>query len=468
MNKRKVLLLNPPGDRLYLRDCYCSHVSKASYYWHPFDLVVQSGILDQQHDVTVLDAAVLGLTISKTLEYAAKTDADMLLFLTGSVSWRQDFLLIKDILKSNSKIKTVVATGDIVLMSPSAIIQKNRFIDAVLSDFTVDGLLTFLGDKAEPGMQIPGVSYRLGDQIIESTQAEANEFELPFQRLELFPWKKYRIPHGRRSHFASVITSFGCPFKCSYCIGSILAPKFREPENAADEIAYLHESFGIREYLVKDLTFAASRPHAEMFLEALMKKKMNIEWLCLSRTDVLDEELLDRMARAGCHTIQFGVESASRDILENVNRKTDHDTAKRIFTYCRKKGIRTLAHFIIGLPGETEETFRETMNLAVCLNPDFASFNPATLKWNSPFRELSQKKGWVKPDVLSAEDDEEALLTSDGMDSGLLDKWYRSAIRDFYLRPEYIKMKLTGIKTFHEFKNDLFYGCRLLTYRNRQ
>src|SRR5208283_2675952 len=108
--KRKILLLNPPGDQLYLRDYYCSHSSKARYYWHPYDLLVQSGILAQEHEVQALDANVLGLTNAQALDRIKDMDIDTLFFLTGGVSWRNDFDFVTFLLKEKPQIKEVFST----------------------------------------------------------------------------------------------------------------------------------------------------------------------------------------------------------------------------------------------------------------------------------------------------------------------------------------------------------------------
>ncbi|MDI6784746.1 MAG: radical SAM protein, partial [bacterium] len=401
----KILLLNPPGDQLYLRDYYCSHVSKARYYWHPYDLLVQSGFLAQEHQVQALDANLLGLSEDETFSRIQQMDIDTIFFLTGAVSWRADFAFIQRIVNSvisnrvdpdrnsQSAIR-IIATGDILLHRGKEMMQKYPFLDAILLDFTSDALLKYL--KGTQGEPLDYLIYRYNNQIIEGRRiTDEKEFRLPLPRYDLFPWKKYRIPHGLHMPFASTLTNFGCPFKCTFCIGSELPFKLRKLDNVIAELQFLKEKFGIREAWVKDLTFAANRKHAVEFCTAMMASKLDYSWVCLSRVNVVDEELLTLMKSAGCHTIQFGVESGDTQILEQYAKGIRKEQVVKIFSFCRKLGIRTLAHFMLGLPSETEESALKTIEFAKQLQPDFASFNIAVPRMGTKFRQEAIDHGWT-------------------------------------------------------------------------
>jgi len=463
VKKRKILLLNPPGDKLYLRDYYCSHSSKARYYWHPYDLVAQSGFLAQEHELVALDANVLKLSNEEALERIREMDIDTLFFLTGGVSWRMDFDFVKKVLQIKPEIDEVITTGDIFLSRSTEILTKHSFLTAALLDFTSDVLLRYFRGELK-GEKTDYIAYRWEGQILEGRRyTEQKEFEMPYPRLELFPWRTYRIPHGRYMPFASTLTNFGCPFKCSFCVSSTVPLKLRKPENAVGEIEYLHKQFGIKEFWIKDFTFAVNKEQTRKFLTLLLEKKMNLSWVCLSRVDVVDEEILALMSKAGCHTIQFGVESVSDDILKRYHKGVKPQRVREVFAFCRKHGIRTLGHFILGLPGETHESALQTIAFAKEILPDFASFNIATPKMGTPFRKEAVEKGWTSADI-DVLDNSVAfpVVKTEQLPPDEIWKLRNYAIRSYHLQPRYIWLRLSQVKTWYEFSTLIREGFGLL------
>ena len=179
-------------------------------------------------------------------------------------------------------------------------------------------------------------------------------------------------------------------------------------------------------------------------LEGIENRRIKLGWSCLSRADVVDEELLARMGLHGCHTIQFGVETANEQILRDMNKHIPHEKTIETFRLCRKLGIRTLAHFILGLPGETEASIEETIRFAIELNPDFASFNLAVPRLNTDLRERLIAEG-VEFDKNSSLDVSVSypVFETPSLSKEALWELRRKAIKTFYGRPDYILRKLT-------------------------
>ena len=155
-----ILLLNPPGDQPYLRDYYCSHASKARYYWHPFDLLAQSGIVGLEHDVQALDAAVLRLSKAEARAHLLERSFDVVLVLSGAVSLAEDFEFLQSV--PGLTEKTLIATGDSFLYHGPQLMEKYPFLDALLLDFTSRSLLPWLRGEAA-GAPLPNLVYRGDD-----------------------------------------------------------------------------------------------------------------------------------------------------------------------------------------------------------------------------------------------------------------------------------------------------------------
>jgi anaerobic magnesium-protoporphyrin IX monomethyl ester cyclase len=451
-----VLLLNPPGDKPYLRDYYCSHTAKGYYYWHPYDLVVQSGIISQDHEICYLDANLLHLSFEETRSRILQIQPDAIVFLTGGVSWTKDFEFFESL--NIPKNVPVIGTGDVLVSKGRELMTKHPWLQAVLLDFTSDAINDFLKswneDSGSSDLQesIPNLLFRCNDQFFRGVDPGKRYYSFPIPRYDLIPMDKYSIPHGRQRRFASFLTDFGCPYTCSFCFNGKWDHKLRDIDNAMQELYHIRD-LGIHELWIKDLTFGVNRKHTTEFLNRLINEKLHFEWITLSRVDVMDEELLSLMAKAGCHTIQFGVESADQGILNSIEKGIQPDRVKEIFSLCRKNKIRTLAHFILGLPGETEKTALETIEYAKELNPDFASFNVAAPRMGTDLRSEAIQKQWVDKDVDSVDNSTASAFPQmeiETISGSRVVELRNKAIREFHLRPSYLLRKLTDIRSPHE------------------
>lgn len=472
MGKHTILLLNPPGDLRYIRDYYCSHVSKANYIWHPYDLFVQSGILSQEHEVTAFDANIGNLSFEQAAREISTLSFDTVLMLTGAVSWKNDFAFASQYLQG----KSLIASGDVTIANGRDLLDRFPFLEATLQDFTRPAINEYLKrrdaggkpllDSTEP---IPGLLYRnpQGEYIEGPVYPSHGKFSHPVPRYELFPWKRYRVPHARKVPFASMMTDFGCPYHCSFCITGTFGYRLRDLDNVAEELDYI-DHLGIGDIWFKDVVFGVNKRHYMELLDLLTQRPRLFRWATLSRVDIVTEELLEKMARAGCHTIQFGVESADEKILESIEKGISPARVKEVFTQCRKLGIRTLAHFILGLPGETVASAKQTIEFALELDPDFASFNVASPRLGTALREEALEKGYI-PNELTELDNS---ITFPTMKLGTLSReevWElrQEAIRRFYLRPSYLWRRLIGVRSFRELANSAYEGLNLLRHAGR-
>lgn len=205
--------------------------------------------------------------------------------------------------------------------------------------------------------EINGLAFMRGDKLIVTPAREpiANVDELPFPARELFPLEAYMLP-------VAILTSRGgCPFACSFCaVNNIWKGKrrFRSPENVMAEIDYVleHHKFAMLNF--SDDSFTLDRARV-MKLCAMIKAKygpMSVNWQCATRVDLIDEELIRAMRAAGCTTIQYGVESGSQQILDEIGKKIRLEQVQQAVALSHKYGINTLCSFMFPHPGDTVET----------------------------------------------------------------------------------------------------------------
>jgi len=446
---RKILLLNPPGRETYIRDYYCSHASKASYNWGPFDLIVLSGLLGREHKLSVVDAMIENLSPEQATARIARLDIDTIVFLTGAVSWDQDFDFLAKLIEKTGTEYECFGCGDILFAEDVKFLERFDFLKGCILDFTSPDIADRLRGGQGP---YAALSYKgENGEIVPATRRFPREtFAFPTPRYELFPYRKYRIPHGRRMPYAGVLASYGCPYHCSYCIGGNLGFKLRDIDNTLEELRYL-KAIGIRELWFKDLVFGVNREHYIELMERMIAEDLGFTWVCLSRANVLDEPLLKLMKKAGCHTIQLGVETADEGLLRRYSKGLTPERVRRAVGLCKQAGIRVLAHYMLGLPGDTPEKVERTIRFALELDTDFASFNVAMPRMGTAFRAEAIRQGLISEET-TVLDNSRSMPVYDLPDLPRERLWKlrNRAIRKYHLRLSYIWRRLIGVRSFYE------------------
>ena len=302
MPKKRVLLLNPPADKLYQNDNYCSFSSKAGYYWPSIDLLVQSGILSGQCEISVLDAIVTGWDESKTRAAIENNPPDAIFFVTGTASWKQQFLFLDDLKKSIPAV--MVGSGGNLFFESERFLKEHAFLDAILLDYTADALLHYLGGDTGP---IPDLAMRRGNSVVDGRrEGGGRDISYAPPRHDLFPLRRYRLPHAKSFPFTRMLTSIGCPYRCHFCLTSQMPYRLRRIDNVVQELHTL-DGYGIHQIDFCDPTFIVKRDRTLDLCNAILRTGLHLHWSCNSRVDIVDEECLRAMKNAGCHIVFFGV-----------------------------------------------------------------------------------------------------------------------------------------------------------------
>lgn len=458
MSVKKVLLLNPPGKQVYIRDYYCSKVSKSNYLFHPIDLLMLSGRLAERYDVRVIDAIAYRMGSTECSHAIDAISPDTIISLVGAVSLEEDVSFLEGIKKTGREI---IVTGDVTLENPVKWLEEHPFADAVIMDFTSDDIINYLENNLET---VKNLIYRRHNKItdIDYKRPVNQEFVIPVPRHDLFSSANYRFPFVRHREFATVLTEYGCPFKCSFCIMSTLGSRYRTVDNVIEELRFL-KGLGKRELFIFDQTFGTNKKRALELCQRIKKEKLGFGWVCYSRVDIVDDGLLKAMKEAGCHTIMFGVESASEEILRKYQKGYNKAQIRDAFRLCRKYNVRTVATFILGLPEETEETANETIEFLKELDCDFASFNVAVPRMNTPLRQKAIREGLITSDLeIMDQGGVTIAMPTRSLTMEQVQDLKKKAIRGFYLRPSYLWKRLRGLSSFYELKEQVSEGLALL------
>ncbi len=296
------------------------------------------------------------------------------------------------------------------------------------------------GSLDETLSRIRGLTWRHGRQIVCNADRPyiRNLDDLPLPRHDLLPLRWYRAPLVR-GPYAFVVTSRGCPGGCRFCIKHVSygnTVRTRSPESVLAEIDQL-VALGVKSvHMYADL-FTVDRTQVIGICEGLLQRGRPIRWTCNSRVDFVDQELLSLMAKSGCWMISWGIESGDEAMLRRMHKGVHLQSAERAIGWARQVGISNWGYFIIGLPGETEQTIRKTIDFAKRLPLDLALFHVAAPHPGTPFFFEVVENGWFRPGVRweQVDMDRSTVLDYPDLKAEDLERWAQQAFREWAFRP---------------------------------
>jgi hypothetical protein len=448
--KRSAVLLNPPGDAKYFRDYYCSLVSKARYTYHPVDLLYLSGKLGGW-DLAVVDAIAEGLSPRACAARVAARRPDLVLFLSSSASWHADTRFLAA-LKRRLPSCAFVGTGDVYRELRERAFEAQPFLDALFLDFATDDLPHYLEGPRDRAY--PNVIHRHAGRLHAGEETHGTgAWRPPFPRWDLFAMDRYTFPFALRRRYATVLTDFGCAYRCTFCPMATLPHRCRPVEDVIEELRRLRNT-GIAEIFFRDQTFGSRRERTAELCAAMQAQLPGLGWTCDTRVDALDDALLGQMKAAGCHTVMFGVETASQEVLTRYRKETRVEQTTAFAALCRRHRIRTVGHFLLGLPGETPASLLCTIRFSRSLGLDYAAFNLASPRAGTPFRAEAIAAGWADAGALAADSSRgEAALRAPALPPRQVERLRAKAVREFYLRPGYLLRRLRDTRSLYDLAN---------------
>lgn len=433
---KRILLLNPPYKEPIIRDNYCCFTSKSGYIWPPVDLLYLSGILKSRDtQIEVMDSIASKLEWKNVWDRIEISKPDIVISLTGTVSFKDD-------LKGLSKIRKreIYLMGNTPAFKPDFFLKNFSFIDGIIHNFFDISILDFLIDKNKKSLSI---SYRTGKKRYKLGSINAykylSEISLPkAPQYDLFPLKFYSTPIMKNQPMTTMMTSFGCPFNCKFCIASSLSYYKRKLIDLKHEFNTIKKA-GIKEIFFEDSTFNSYVPYTESICKLLIKERYGFSWSANVHSFNLTKELLQLMKKAGCHTIQIGVESGSKEILLEYAPSKKIETLRNAFKLAKEVGIKTLGYFIVGFPKESASQAKKTIDFSNTLNPDYASFSIMTPDYGTKlYDEAVSSKMIKKNGIFSFDSSGEAVLKNPLFSRKEQDKLIRRAYFNFYTNPKRI------------------------------
>jgi anaerobic magnesium-protoporphyrin IX monomethyl ester cyclase len=336
-------------------------------------------------------------------------------------------------------------------------------------DSALEGPGNASSERNERLANIAGLAWRHGGQIVINPDRPfiPSLDDLPIPRHDLLPLDKQRMPMIQ-GPFTFIVTSRGCPAGCKFCIKHVsyqTGVRVRSPELIVEELQVLSE-LGIHNvHMYADL-FTVNRPQVVEMCRLIIESGLKIRWTCNSRVDYVDEEMLKLMGRAGCWYISWGIESADEKILKAAQKGYRKDQALQALNWAHAAGINNWGYFIIGLPGETEESIRRTIAYAKQLPLEIALYHIAAPYPGTPFFFEVAENGWFRPGTKweEVDMDQSTVLDYPGLPAERLEYWQRRATREWSLRPGPMWTFLKGLNSWQGFKSAVGVGVQTLRF----
>ena len=450
MKQLRVSLLNPPpylGEK-YIREGRCMQsVDSWATPWPPLSLAILAAqARELGHQVDLFDANVEdpGFGIPETVARVAAHAPDLVVVNMAFPSIDGDNETARAIKRACPEA-VMLGFGLFFTLLDEEAMRACPVMDYGITgepEATFEALLRRMsGGQELPGMR--GLLWREGDQVRKGhARPYIEELDtLPLPARDLFRCERYLMPHnGRR--YTLINVARGCPYACTYCI----APFFYGKKHRTHSVDYLiremeqcQRELGITGFLFWEEIFTLDRPFVVELCEAIIAQGWDIEWASTTRADCLDLELLKLMRRSGCTLMGLGIETCEQSILDSTGKRMTVEKIREGVEMMQAADIKVMAHFMVGLPGETRETVDRTIRYATTLDPDYLQVYAAVPWPKTAFGEQARERGWITASSWADYDTGgRSIVEVPGISSAEVDAARERLYRAFYLRPGYV------------------------------
>ena len=434
----KITFVNPPYERIAPGYGFVRHITNRSPSLGLLHLAAQVRLNGYQPSIIESDIEDLdSQQVAQRIIADKPSYVGITLFTVGV--WQAAH--IARLVKSRLPNTTIIVGGPhISSMGKETMRRFDEFDLAVINEgeTVLTKLLPVLDAGKKPYL-INGIIYRLGDQLIETPKASTvNQLdELPLPAWDLLPNFPdaylpaiYDYPQGP---VATIAASRGCPFLCKFCDTSTFGARVRaySPESVFNMMKHLNQRYGIKHIMFVDDLFLASRVRTEKLCDLILQENLNMTWSCTARVDTVKPRVLERMKKAGCWEISFGLETGSNELLQKMEKAARVEVSEQAINWTHQAGIRSKGLFMLGYPGESLETIKKTKNFVRSIPMTTMNLTKFTPYPGSPiYKELYGTN--IVDDHWKRMNGMNFVWAPDGLTVEQLDREYQKILINFY------------------------------------
>lgn len=410
---RKILLINPTSPD-----------PPPIYYGPPYGLAIIAAVLENKGYLPFcidFERETIEEMVNQIKEIIKEKEIQYVGISCQSSNRGYVYKLIKEIKNINRDI--IIILGGPFATQKNELLLRNFLIDYIVMG---DGEITFYKlikglEKKKDIKTIKGLSFKDNEKIIytEKRKRVSDLDKLPFPAFHLFDVDKRLKKHsdflmselGKRKlkdikgkrcmsipNALMVLSSIGCIYSCSFCpMSGIKESKYREhsPKRFVDMVEHLMKKYEQKYFVFGDNFFTKDNQRTKTICQEIIDRNLNIEWICMTRTDYVNKELLEKMKKAGCLEISFGVETLSEKVQERIGKNLNLKSVKNAFELCETIGIRSILMLMVGNEGETKGTIYETLSKIKDLRPDEVQVKTTKVYPGTKIHQLVEEKGII-------------------------------------------------------------------------
>lgn len=467
----KPLFLNPPTFEDFDGGAGARYQAsrEVTSFWYPTWLCFPAGMIE---GARVVDAPVQRLDLDACLLIAK--DFDVVVMYTSTPTLAIDVATARRIKAQKPATITILTGPHVSVLSDESLRFAARAVDIVCRG-EFDYSTKEICEGREWG-RVDGISFMQEGRVVRTPDRppiedlDALPFASQVYKRDL-PISEYVIPHFKNP-YVSIYSSRGCPSHCIYCLWpqtfSGRTMRTRSPQNVYEEVAWISKNIPeMRELSFDDDTFTADRRHAREVANLL--KPLGISWTINARANC-DYETLKVMREAGLRHVVVGFESGNEQILKNIKKGVTKTQAIQFTKDCKKLGLSVHGAFIMGLPGETRETIKETIEYAKQLDLNSIQASLASPYPGTEFYDLCTQQGWIASDCfLDESGHQQCVINYPHLSNAEIFNSVEEFYNKFYFRPKYIaRSVLKMITDGDERKKLLKDGKQYLEYMKKR
>lgn len=367
-------------------------------------LIITSLLRKMDYQINFLDANALNLQFSTITQLLKNKKYDCIIFTFNFKLMNYD-LQICDIVKNLNPTCITIGYSFHAKNFSKEILNENNNLDILIIDdpFSIIELLIKTLNSNENLARVNGIAYRDNNNLIK-INPKMNSI-IPFEELpipayeKLISFNRYFIYSPILNPYVLIYTGKGCPYECNFCISAKTRYSGKPAEKIVKELKLLKKIGNVKYVRFFDENFTINRKRVIKICKGIIKEKLKIKWICQSRVDLVDPELLKLMRKAGCIGISYGVESGSQEILNSMNKGIKTEQAEKALKWTRKAGIPINLDLLLGYNGENKKTLKETELFIKSVLPEILEISIIELIEGTEFYNLAFKKKWIRKDL---------------------------------------------------------------------
>lgn len=402
----RVLLLNPPrrDNVIMVKEGRCMQRKAAwGYVMAPVTMVTVATMLrDAGHAVRVMDCPAEGIDFGRMMPLVESFSPEIVFINTTTPTIDDDMYAATVIKERISPAPMTALFGIHPSCQFTEVLSPGNGIDACIigePEFTIRDLVTALANGTDH-TGVRGIAFmdEAGRIVLSGDRGPIPDLDdLPIPDWSLVDTGNYRLPLNNE-RFLLVNTNRGCPYRCTFCNAYVYygrVPRHRSVPHIMRELTNDVQRFGIVNFLFWAEEFILDKAFVKELCDAIVSSGLPVKWVCNSRVDAVDEEVLAAIKNAGCWHIAYGIESGDQDILNRINKNITTDMIVRAVAMAKRIGLQVTGHVILGFPMDTRETMKKTEHFVDSLDLDFVQYYCAMPYPGTELYADAVKNGWL-------------------------------------------------------------------------